>query len=59
MVLIEEAKIKEGVTNAFWMILFESRDWKPTISGLAFASLPSIDSHALEIPFCSIKLERG
>ena len=57
--LIEEVEIKEGVTNAFWIILYELRDWKPTISGLAFASLPSLDSQALEIPLYSIKLERG
>lgn len=33
------------------MILFELSEWRPSISGLAFDSLASVDSKALKIPF--------
>ena len=49
--LTEEVDIKGGVANAFCMTLLELGEWRPSISGLSFESLSSVDSKALEIPY--------
>lgn len=47
----DEDNIKIGVANAFSRIFAKSRDWRPSISGLNFDSLPSVESETLKIPF--------
>ena len=50
VLLTEEVAIK-GVANAFQSTLLDSGDWRPPISGLDFASVPSLEAQALEVPF--------
>ncbi|KAL6346246.1 hypothetical protein AAG906_033042 [Vitis piasezkii] len=49
--LTEETEIKEGVVNAFQYILSVKRDWRPSISGLPFSSLDSVEAGLLEEAF--------
>ena len=51
VLLSGEDIIKEGVANAFHMVLSKVGKWRPNIDGLVFDSLASDDSQALEIPF--------
>ena len=49
--LTKEIEIKEGVVNAFQNILLEKGDWRPSISGLSFSSLDSVQAGLLEDVF--------
>lgn len=49
--LTEEESINEGVVNDFSRILAKLREWRPSISGLQFDSLSSVESEALETSF--------
>ena len=55
--LTEETEIKEGVVNAFQNILLEKRDWRPSISGLSFSSLDSVQAGLLEDVFSVEKVQ--
>ncbi|KAJ9682243.1 hypothetical protein PVL29_018228 [Vitis rotundifolia] len=48
--LTEENGIREGIANAFRLLLSNPRDWCPSVSGLQFETLESLDASALEIP---------
>ena len=48
---IEENGIREGIANAFKLLLSSSRDWRPSISGLQLETLDQLDASALESPF--------
>ena len=49
--LTEESEIKKGVVNAFQNILSEKRDWRPSISGLPFSFLDSVQAGLIEDAF--------
>ena len=49
--LTEETEMKEGVVNAFQNILSEKRDWRPSISGLPFSFLDSVQAGLIEDAF--------
>ncbi|KAJ9682618.1 hypothetical protein PVL29_018523 [Vitis rotundifolia] len=49
--LTEENGIREGIANAFRLLLSNPGDWRPSVSGLQFDTLESLDASALEIPF--------
>ena len=49
--LTEETEMKEGVVNAFQNILSEKRDWRPSISGLPFSFLDSVQAVLIEDAF--------
>ena len=44
-------EIKEEVVNAFHNVLSEKGDWRPSISGLPFSSLDSVQARLLEDAF--------
>ncbi|RVW62551.1 putative ribonuclease H protein [Vitis vinifera] len=48
---IEENEIREGIDNAFKVMLSSSGDWRPSISGLQLESLDQLDANTLESPF--------
>ena len=49
--LTEENGIREGIANAFRLLLSNSGEWRPSVSGLQFETLEPLDASALEIPF--------
>ncbi|KAJ9675647.1 hypothetical protein PVL29_024530 [Vitis rotundifolia] len=49
--LTEENGIREGIANAFRLLLSNPGDWCPSVSELQFETLESLDASALEIPF--------
>ena len=55
--LTEEIEIKEGVVNVFQNILSEKGDWRPSISGLSFSSLDSVQAGLLEDVFSVEKVQ--
>ncbi|WKA06987.1 hypothetical protein VitviT2T_024859 [Vitis vinifera] len=48
---IEENEIREGIGNAFKVLLSSSGDWRPSISGLQLETLDQLDANTLESPF--------
>ncbi|KAL6343127.1 hypothetical protein AAG906_019670 [Vitis piasezkii] len=48
---IEENEIREGIGNAFKVLLSSSGDWRPSISGLQLETLDQLDASTLESPF--------
>ncbi|RVW37936.1 Transposon TX1 uncharacterized 149 kDa protein [Vitis vinifera] len=48
---IEENEIREGIGNAFKVMLSSSGDWRPSISGLQLETLDQLDANTLESPF--------
>ncbi|RVW54301.1 Transposon TX1 uncharacterized 149 kDa protein [Vitis vinifera] len=48
---IEENEIREGIGNAFKVLLSSSGDWRPSISGLQLGTLDQLDANTLESPF--------
>ena len=55
--LTEETEIKEGVVNVFHNILSEKGDWRPSISGLPFSSLDSVQAGLLEDVFSAKEVQ--
>ena len=49
--LTKETEIKKGVVNVFQNILLEKGDWRPSILGLPFSSLDSVEAGLLEEAF--------
>ncbi|RVW22689.1 Transposon TX1 uncharacterized 149 kDa protein [Vitis vinifera] len=49
--LMEENGIREGIANAFRLLLSNPGEWRPSVSGLQFETLEPLDASALEIPF--------
>ena len=49
--LTEENDIREGIANAFKMLLSNLGEWRPSVTGLQFEMLESLDANALETPF--------
>ncbi|RVW48533.1 hypothetical protein CK203_088484 [Vitis vinifera] len=47
----EENEIREGIGNAFKLLLSSSGDWRPSISGLQLETLDQLDASTLESPF--------
>ncbi|RVW12371.1 putative ribonuclease H protein [Vitis vinifera] len=48
---LEENEIREGIGNAFKLLLSSSGDWRPSISGLQLETLDQLDASTLESPF--------
>ncbi|RVW88076.1 Transposon TX1 uncharacterized 149 kDa protein [Vitis vinifera] len=48
---IEENEIREGIGNAFKVLLSSSGNWRPSISGLQLGTLDQLDANTLESPF--------
>ena len=46
-----EDSIKEAVTNAFQRIMAKTREWRPSLDGLAFDCLQRANSEGLEATF--------
>ena len=49
--LTEDQEIREGVTNAFHLILSDNMDWRAEIDGLSFSTLKFEEARSLEVPF--------